>query len=85
MSTSTIKLGPVSTYKGCYIVPVNEGFDVVDRLTGRWTHYANQRSARWNATVWTRLNGEFDAAEPLSVRRRAELEREAAKHANAAK
>jgi hypothetical protein len=47
-------------------VPVGEGFDVVDKTTGRWMHVPNQRTAKWNATVWTRLRDEFDTHEPLA-------------------
>ena len=51
-----------------YTVPefFNFGFDVVDKTTGRWMHVPNQRTAKWNATVWTRLRDEFDTHEPLA-------------------
>jgi hypothetical protein len=29
-------------------------------------HVPNQRTAKWNATVWTRLRDEFDSREPLA-------------------
>jgi hypothetical protein len=29
-------------------------------------HVANQRTAKWNATVWTRLRDEFSTHEPLA-------------------
>jgi hypothetical protein len=48
-------------------VPVNDGFDVVDRASGRWMHVPNQRTAKWNATVWTRLRDEFETHEPLTL------------------
>jgi hypothetical protein len=60
------KIGVPCSYRGCIIVPVNNGFDVVDKTTGRWMHVANQRTAKWNATVWTRLRDEFDTHEPLA-------------------
>lgn len=60
-------IGVPTGYKGCIIVPVNDGFDVVDRVTGKWMHVPSQRVAKWNATVWTRLSGEFDAHEPLPL------------------
>jgi hypothetical protein len=30
-------------------------------------HVLNQRTAKWNATVWTRLRDEFETHEPLVV------------------
>jgi hypothetical protein len=29
-------------------------------------HVPNQRTAKWNATVWSRLSEEFDSREPLA-------------------
>jgi hypothetical protein len=49
-------------YKGCYIVRVSEGYDCVDRRTGKWIHMKDSRSAKWNASVWSRLSDEFDSA-----------------------
>ena len=63
----TVTIGAPTGYKGCIIVPVNDGFDVVDRASGRWMHVLNQRTAKWNATVWTRLRDEFGESEPLTV------------------
>jgi hypothetical protein len=60
------KIGLPCSYRNCIIVPVNDGFDVVDKTTGRWMHVANQRTAKWNATVWTRLSDEFSTHEPLA-------------------
>jgi len=60
------KIGLPCSYRNCIIVPVNDGFDVVDKTTGRWMHVANQRTAKWNATVWTRLSDEFSTHEPLT-------------------
>lgn len=60
------KIGVPTSYRNCIIVPVNDGFDVVDKTTGRWMHVPNQRTAKWNATVWTRLSEEFDTHEPLA-------------------
>jgi hypothetical protein len=60
------KIGVPTSYKGCIIVPVNAGFDVVDIASGRWMHVPNQRVAKWNATVWTRLRDEFGDSEPLA-------------------
>lgn len=62
-----VNIGVPTGYKGCIIVPVGSGFDVVDRASGRWMHVPNQRTAKWNATVWTRLRDEFGAREPLTV------------------
>jgi hypothetical protein len=62
-----VKIGVPTGYKGCIIVPVNDGFDVIDRVSGRWMHVPNQRTAKWNATVWTRLRDEFGESEPLTV------------------
>lgn len=62
-----VNIGVPTGYKGCIIVPVNDGFDVVDRASGRWMHVPNQRTAKWNATVWTRLRDEFEVHEPLTM------------------
>jgi len=62
-----VTIGVPTGYKGCIIVPVNDGFDVVDRASGRWMHVPNQRTAKWNATVWTRLRDEFETHEPLTM------------------
>lgn len=62
-----VNIGVPTGYRGCIIVPVNDGFDVVDRVSGRWMHVPNQRTAKWNATVWTRLRDEFDSHTPLTM------------------
>jgi hypothetical protein len=62
-----VNIGVPTGYKGCIIVPVNDGFDVVDRASGRWMHVPNQRTAKWNATVWSRLRVEFETHEPLTM------------------
>ena len=67
--TKTAKIGTPVSYKNCYIVPVNDGFDVVDKTTGRWIHMASQRLAKWNATVWTRLSTAFDTSNPLKPKK----------------
>ena len=72
MKTATIG-APVS-YRNCYIVPVNDGFDVVDKTSGRWIHITSQRLAKWNATVWTRLSVDFDTSNPLSTKKMDKLE-----------
>jgi len=72
--TKTVKIGAPVVYKNCYIVPVNDGFDVVDKTTGRWIHMASQRLAKWNATVWTRLSVDFDTSNPLSNSKLTKLE-----------
>ena len=72
--TKTVKIGIPVSYKNCYIVPVNNGFDLIDKTTGRWIHLASQRLAKWNATVWTRLSIEFDTSNPLSNAKLTKLE-----------
>lgn len=72
--TKTTKIGAPVAYKNCYIVPVNDGFDVVDKTTGRWIHMASQRLAKWNATVWTRLSTDFDTSNPLPTAKLTTLE-----------
>ena len=62
----TTKIGTPVSYRNCYIVPVNDGFDVVDKTSGRWIHIVSQRLAKWNATVWSRLSTEFDSSAPLA-------------------
>ena len=69
----TIKIGAPVAYKNCFIVPVNDGFDVVDKTTGRWIHMPSQRLAKWNATVWTRLSTDFDTSTPIPQQKQAEL------------
>lgn len=70
----TVKIGAPVSYKNCYIVPVNNGFDVIDKTSGRWIHIHSQRLAKWNATVWTRLSTEFDSSVPLSNKKITKLE-----------
>lgn len=70
----TVKIGAPVSYKNCYIVPVNSGFDVIDKTSGRWIHIHSQRLAKWNATVWTRLSTEFDSSVPLSNKKITKLE-----------
>jgi hypothetical protein len=70
----TTKIGTPVSYRNCYIVPVNDGFDVVDKTTGRWIHIHSQRLAKWNATVWTRLSTEFDTSSPLKPKKLQTLE-----------
>ena len=70
----TTKIGTPVSYRNCYIVPVNSGFDVIDKTTGRWIHIASQRLAKWNATVWSRLSMEFDTSPALSNSRITKLE-----------
>ena len=72
--SKTTKIGAPVAYKNCYIVPVNDGFDVVDKTTGRWIHMASQRLAKWNATVWTRLSTDFDTSSPVSTKNMKKLE-----------
>ena len=69
----TIKIGAPVSYRNCFIVPVNDGFDVVDKTTGRWIHMPSQRLAKWNATVWTRLSTDFDTSTPIPRQKQAEL------------
>lgn len=56
------KVGVPIPYKGCYIVRVDNGFDCVDRATGRWIHLPDSRRAKWNASVWSRLTDEFSGS-----------------------
>lgn len=72
--TKTTKIGAPVSYRNCYIVPVNNGFDLIDKTSGRWIHVASQRLAKWNATVWTRLSIEFDTSNPLSNTKLTKLE-----------
>ena len=71
MTTTTTnrnaKIGVPTSYRNCIIVPVGKGFDVIDKTTGRWMHVASQRTAKWNATVWTRLRDEFETRTPLTT------------------
>lgn len=71
------KMGPVSTWAGCFVLPINNGFDIVDRKTGRWAHMKNRRSARWWASVWTRIDSEFAASKPIGPRKMNQFAKEA--------
>lgn len=53
------KVGIPVPYKGCYIVRVDNGYDCVDRATGKWIHLPDSRRAKWNASVWSRLTNDF--------------------------
>ena len=70
----TTKIGTPVSYRNCFIVPVNDGFDVVDKTSGRWIHIASQRLAKWNATVWSRLSTEFDSSAPFAKKKLRKLE-----------
>lgn len=56
------KVGVPVPYKGCWIVKVGDGFDCVDRVTGKWIHLPDSRRAKWNASVWSRLTDEFSGS-----------------------
>ena len=56
------KIGVPVPYKGCYIVRVDNGYDCVDRATGKWIHLPDSRRAKWNASVWSRLSDEFSGS-----------------------
>jgi hypothetical protein len=56
------KIGVPIPYKSCYIVRVGNGFDCVDRATGKWIHLPDSRRAKWNASVWSRLSDEFSGS-----------------------
>lgn len=62
----SVKIGVPTSYRNCIIVPVGSGFDVVDKASGRWMHVPNQRTAKWNASVWSRLREEFETRAPLA-------------------
>ena len=61
-----IKIGVPTSYRNCIIVPAGSGFDVVDKASGYWIHVPNQRTAKWNASVWTRLREQFERQTPLT-------------------
>lgn len=56
------KVGIPVAYKSCWIVRVGNGYDCVDRSTGRWIHLPDSRRAKWNASVWSRLTDEFSGS-----------------------
>lgn len=56
------KVGIPVPYKKCWIVRVGNGYDCVDRTTGKWIHLPDSRRAKWNASVWSRLSDEFDSS-----------------------
>jgi hypothetical protein len=56
------KVGVPIVYKSCYIVRVGDGYDCVDRATGKWIHLPDSRRAKWNASVWSRLSDEFSGS-----------------------
>lgn len=49
----------VQKYAGCILVARPEGVDVCDPTTNRWCLFPTMRSARWSATVFTRLASKF--------------------------
>lgn len=49
----------VIEYKKALLVQHDKGVDIIDPLTSRWTTVRNMRSAKWNLSVWLRLNKAF--------------------------
>ena len=49
----------VQKYAGCILVTRPGGVDVCDPTTNRWCMFPTMRSARWSATVFTRLATKF--------------------------
>jgi len=56
----------VQRYAGCIIVTRPTGADVIDPTTGVWQTFPTMRSAKWSATIFTRLASSFghDVASP---------------------
>jgi hypothetical protein len=52
----------VSKHAACVLVQRSDGVDVIDPMTGRWSHFPTMRQARWSATVYTRLSCAFGRA-----------------------
>jgi hypothetical protein len=52
----------LSTHARCIIfVRKNDEVDLIDPVTGHWQTFPTARSARWHASVWTRLQAGFGA------------------------
>lgn len=49
----------VFKHAACIIVQRNDGVDVIDPTTGHWRTFPTMRSAKWSATVFSRLAAEF--------------------------
>lgn len=43
----------------CIIVTRMDGVDVIDPTTGHWRTFPAMRSAKWSATIFSRLAREF--------------------------
>ena len=43
----------------CIIVSRHDGVDVIDPTTGQWRTFPSMRSAKWSATIFSRLAREF--------------------------
>ena len=51
-------------YRGFIIAPSRGGFDVVNPTTGKWVWRPTERSARWWAGTWSRINEIVRNSEP---------------------
>lgn len=49
----------VFKHAACVIAVRHDGIDVIDPSTGRWQHFKTMRSAKWSATVFSRLATAF--------------------------
>lgn len=56
----SIKAKPkVFKHAACVIVQRHDGIDVIDPTTGYWRVFPSMRSAKWSATIFSRLAREF--------------------------
>lgn len=53
--TQQAQITNVVSYKDTFLVEHTRGVDVMDKVTGHWYTTHSLRSAKWNASVWTRL------------------------------
>ena len=69
MSTS----GP-ELYRGFIIAPVRTGgYDVINQITGKWVWRPTERSARWWAGTWSRINEIIMNSKPKSPPRKVKV------------
>ena len=58
------KITHPTQYKACVIAPVGKkGFDVFES-SGRWFNVPTQKQAKWWASIYSRLESEFNARVP---------------------
>lgn len=61
-------------YRGFIITPVRTGgYDVINQITGKWVWRPTERSARWWAGTWARINEIIMHSKPKSPPRKVKV------------